>query len=87
MVAYTNICRQCRNRFIAYRVTSRYCGTSCRQQAHRDRHQKGRIQQLLEQIADNPDEVVVEIWPISKKQQTNVPHEDGAKFAGVKKAG
>ena len=85
MAAYTNICRQCRNRFIAYRVTSRYCGTACRQQAHRDRQQKERIQQLLEQIADNPDEVVVEIWPISKKQQTHVPHEDGAKFAGVRK--
>lgn len=89
MAAYTNICRQCRNRFTAYRVTSRYCGATCRQQAHRDRNQKERIQLLLEQIADNPEEVVVEIWPNSKKRQTHVLHEneDGAKIAEVRKAG
>ena len=87
MAANTNICRQCRNRFTAYQVTSRYCGATCRQQAHRDRNQKEQIEHLLQQIAENPDEVVVEIRPISNREQTHVLHEDGAKFAEARRAG
>ena len=58
MAEYTNICRKCGKRFTARRVTSRYCGATCRQQAHRNRHQQERIYDTLLQdilrMLDNP---------------------------------
>ena len=58
MAEYTNICRKCGERFTARRVTSRYCGATCRQQAHRNRHQQERIYETLLQdilcMLDNP---------------------------------
>ena len=92
MAAYTNICRQCGRRFTARRVTSRYCGATCRQQAHRNRHQQDRIYETIIQdilrMLDNPrviewmkqknEEYAMEVWqPAHEVQNLGTLHDEG----------
>ena len=84
MAEYTNICRKCGKRFTARRVTSRYCGAACRQQAHRNRHQQERIYETLLQdilsMLDNPQ--VIELIEqksegYAKVQNLGILHDEG----------
>ena len=50
MPAYTNICRHCGVYFTAYRLSSRYCGATCRQQAHRARIHEERVAESLKEV-------------------------------------
>lgn len=52
MPTWTNICRQCRTRFTAHRLSSRYCGATCRQQAHRARIHEERVKEILASIEE-----------------------------------